>query len=251
MALMMEILLLQRVHSFMIVSYYSQVKNRFYQFQQTFKSNLDHLISNDDIEWIIVDCDSTDGLYEYIRDLGPIDRFHYYKALNFHSYSIPIAKNFAARLCSGDYIFNLDIDNYIGDATSQIKEAKFGGLCCNILKKGVYGRIGCSREIFYKVGGYDESFLPAGKHDTDLMERCKSLKYTFKHVDCSMSPVLNSKIETTINMNTNLDWKSMNLSNGKKMKHNLQNNIFCPNKKFTNCEFEYNFKKIIKLSEEI
>jgi predicted glycosyltransferase involved in capsule biosynthesis len=235
----------------MLISYCSQVKNRFYQFQQTFKNNLEHLISNKDTEWIIVDCDSTDGLYEHIRALGPIDRFYYYKALNFYSYSIPIAKNFSARLCSGDYIFNLDIDNYIGDSTSQIKQAKFGGICCNVFKKGIYGRIGCSREIFYKVGGYDESFLPAGKHDTDFMERCKSLNYTFKHVICRDNPILNSKLETTINMDTTLDWKSMNLSNGEKMKYNLDNKIFCPNVKFTSCEFEYNFNQTIKLSEDL
>jgi glycosyltransferase involved in cell wall biosynthesis len=242
--------LLQDVIS-VLISYCSQVKNRFYQFQKTFKNNLEHLINNKDTEWVIVDCGSTDGLYEFLKDFGTADRLHYYKTLNFHSYSIPIAKNFSARLSSGDYIFNLDIDNYIGDATSQIKEAGFGGLCCNILKRGIYGRIGCSREIFYKVGGYDESFLPAGKQDTDLMERCKSLNYTFKHVLCSMSPVLNSKLETTINMDTDLDWQTMNLLNDKKMRHNLDNNIFCPNVKFTSCEFEYNFTKIIKLYEGI
>jgi predicted glycosyltransferase involved in capsule biosynthesis len=233
------------------ISYCSQVKNRLYQFQKTFKSNLDHLITNQDIEWNIVDCASTDGLYEYLQALGPIDRFHYYKALSLDSYSIPIAKNFSARLSSGDYIFNLDIDNYIGDATSQIKEAQFGGLCCKVFKKGIYGRIGCSREIFYRVGGYDESFLPAGKQDTDLMKRCELLCYTFKHIDCRDSPILNSKIETTINMDTSLDWKTMNFLNDKKMRYNLDNNIFCPNKKFTSCQFEYNFTKIVKLSEDI
>jgi hypothetical protein len=236
----------------MLISYCSQVKNRFYQFEKTFKHNLDHIINNLNTEWIIVDCDSKDDLYNYINKLGKIDRFHYYRTLDYKSYSIPIAKNFAARLSSGDYVFNLDIDNYIANATYNINNIGLNqGVCCNIFKCGIYGRIGCSRKIFNIVGGYDESFLPAAKHDTDFINRCKLIGYEFQNIPCSIYPIVNSKKETIENTNSIFSWKIMNLLNNQKMKYNLRNKIYCPNKKFTNCIFEYNFTKTIKLSKEL
>jgi len=183
---------------------------------------------------------------------GISDRVHYHRTLNYHSYSIPVAKNLAVRLSSGDYVFNLDIDNYIGNATSQIKSLGTKiGVCCDIFKRGVYGRIGCSRKIFNIVGGYDESFLPAGKHDTDFISRCKLINYYFKHIPCMINPISNSKIETTLNTGSDLNWDNMNDLNGEKMKYNIKNKIHCPNKKFTSCDLEYNFTKKITLSEEI
>jgi predicted glycosyltransferase involved in capsule biosynthesis len=236
----------------MIISYCSQIKNRIHQLKQTIESNLQHIQNNKNTEWIIVDCDSNDGLYDYIKNFGPIERVRYYKTINYDYYSIPIAKNFASRLSSGDYVFNLDIDNYIGEATNQINELGINvGVCCNVLRKGIYGRIGCSKEIFNTVGGYDESFLPAGAHDTDLIARCRMINYEFKSIPCSIGAVLNSKEETAINMKIDMDWKTMNYLNGQKTKSNMKNKNYCPNKKFTSCEFEYNFNKIIKLSENI
>jgi len=243
---------LQTIKNKMTISYCSQVKNRLYQFKQTVGLNLEHIAKNKNTEWVIVDCGSTDGLYNYMKKLGVMDRIHYYKTLNYNTYSIPVAKNFAIRLSSGDYVFNLDIDNYIGNATYHIKRLGLGiGVCCNVFKKGVYGRIGCSREIFNKIGGYDESFLPAGKHDTDFINRCKLLDYKFNHIPCKIKPILNSKIETIKNLDTDIDWKTMNYLNGIKMEKNIKKNIFCPNKKFTKCKFEYNFKKTTSISGRI
>jgi glycosyltransferase involved in cell wall biosynthesis len=233
----------------MIISYCSQVKNRLYQFKKTVQSNLKHIQDNANTEWIIVDCNSSDGLYQYIRKIDLGQRVHYYRTLNYNNYSIPVAKNLAARLGSGDYIFNLDIDNFIGNATSQIKSLGYRvGVCCNIFKRGVYGRIGCSKRVFNMVGGYDESFYPAGKHDIDFIERCKLINYYFKHIPCIVNPILNSKLETVVNTGSDMSWENMNDLNGEKMKYNIQNKIYCPNKKFTSCIFEYNFTKQIRLS---
>lgn len=233
-----------------MISYYSQVKNRFFQFKKTFRHNLGHISSHNETEWIIVDCGSNDGIYEYVSKIKLPERVKYYRTVNYSNYSIPVAKNFAARLSSGDYLFNLDIDNYIGNTTDKVIDLGFGGVCCEIFKIGVYGRIGCSSEIFKKVGGYDESFLPAGKHDMDFMKRCNLLNYKFQHISCDINPILNSKKDTVINSNSNMNWETMNILNGKKMLHNLQHQIYHPNQKFTRCDFEYNFTATVKLSEE-
>ena len=75
------------------------------------------------------------------------------------------------------------------------------------------------------------------------------LNYEFKNIPCSIGAILNSKEETARNMK--MDWKTMNYLNGQKTKNNMENKNYCPNKKFTSCKFEYNFNKIIELSENI
>jgi hypothetical protein len=69
----------------MTISYCSQVKNRLYQFKQTVGLNLEHIAKNKNTEWVIVDCGSTDGLYNYMKKLGVMDRVHYYKTLIYFS----------------------------------------------------------------------------------------------------------------------------------------------------------------------
>jgi predicted glycosyltransferase involved in capsule biosynthesis len=235
----------------MLISYCSQIKNRFYQFKQTFEHNLDVVRINENTEWIIVDCESCDEMSDFmnyfIKSPKYFNRIHYYRTLNFKNYSIPIAKNFPSRLSSGDYLFNLDIDNFIGDATENIMNVGPKGVCCDVFRKGVYGRIGYSREMFNKVGGYDESFLPAAKHDTDLKLRCEMIGYEFINMPCKIEPILNSKEETTKNIESDVNWKEMNIINSKKMNENISNKNFCPNKEFTKCQLIYNFSNNVNI----
>lgn len=62
----------------MNISYCSQIKNRFHQFRETFDHNFDHIRNNNNTEWIIVDCDSNDGIREFMQDFIPEDRVYYY-----------------------------------------------------------------------------------------------------------------------------------------------------------------------------
>ena len=52
-----------------------------------------------------------------------------------------------------------------------------------ISKDGTYGRISCHRDTFYQLGGYDESFLPMGYQDHDLMMRFRLLMGSNKLVN--------------------------------------------------------------------
>jgi hypothetical protein len=233
-----------------MISFYSQVKNRYSQLEQTIHYNLEQISKNKNTEWVIVDAGSNDGCVGLIKDnlLGK-ERTSFYQALDFYDYSQPIFKNFAARLTSGDYIFNLDIDNFID--MKSIKDLSKGTICSTQERRGCHGRIGCSREIFQKVGGYNESLHPAGCQDLDLISRCQMIGYEFIEHIPSIMPIQNTKEETIKNINNpyGLTWDQINELNKEIMNKNIREKNFCPNKKFSPCKFLYNSTFIKELTE--
>lgn len=235
----------------MKISICSQVKNRLYQFSKTFLKNVETLEKYQDVEWIIVDVESSDGLDQYIQEyLESYPYVKYYRTNNFKEhYSIPVAKNFAVRLSTGDYVFNLDIDNYLDNIIDEIKSTDQGVHCHEYLK-GTHGRIGMSREIFVKIGGYDEYYYPAGVHDNDILLRARSLGYAFKHIPSFSQPISNSKLDTVKNCN-DMSWEKMKEYNEIIMKYNEKKKIVNPNNGiFTPCSFVYNLKETIEKSHE-
>jgi glycosyltransferase involved in cell wall biosynthesis len=203
-----------------------------------------------DIEWIIVDCGSTDNLSEYIAEyLEKYSFVKYYQALDF-KYSIPIAKNFAVRFSSGDYVFNLDCDNYLDNIVDEIRSSDQGVHCHEYLK-GTHGRIGMSKEIFVKIGGYDENFFPAGVHDNDIILRANYLDYKFKSIPSITPPVSNSKKDTIKDFGEGMDWETMVKYNEIIMKYNEKKKLLNPNNNiFTPCSFIYNLKDTVEKTNE-
>ncbi len=236
----------------MFISYCTQIKNRLPQFERVFAHNIAHIANNPDTEWVVVDLDSDDGLPEFIAtqllDCPP--RFHYYRASP-QPYSIPVAKNFAVRLSAGDYVFNLDADNFIGDMSAKIRTRGHSvGVCCDMFRLGIYGRIGLSRKIFEIVRGYDEAFLPAAKHDVDLRARCGLIGYTFTHVDPDIPAILNAKADTIKNFESVLSWDQMHARNTEQMQKNLELANYCPNKTMTPGDFVHHTGRVIRLTKE-
>jgi hypothetical protein len=231
------------------ISICTQIKNRLYQFKETFYKNLKVINQYENIEWNIVDVNSTDGLRDFIKP-NISSNINYFECIDEIEYSIPISKNFAFRLSSGDYIFNLDADNFLGSIIDKIIEYNYIPIYCNKFSLGVYGRIGCENQILKEVGGYDESFLPAGHHEQDFMARCNLINHNFTHIDFDEMPLQNTKQDTIINTKINISWQSMNQINTFKKNTNIANKIINPNKNHTKCSFIHNFDAIIKLSEK-
>jgi hypothetical protein len=232
----------------------TQIKNRFYQFEQTFNHNISIINKYDNVNWTIVDIQSNDGLENFFEQfLKSYDHnnINYYKIINNIDYSIPISKNFSLRLSTGHFLFNLDADNYLDGCVDKILSLDDNtGIQCSVFKKGIYGRIGAHSDKLKIVGGYDESFLPAGSHDIDLINRLTLIGYHCRHFKCQKLPVPNSKQDTIINFSNNtLSWDEMNNINKKKREINKKNKNIYPNKIFTNASFIHNFKNIIKLSD--
>lgn len=233
----------------MKISICSQVKNRRHQLEKTIKMNAKYLEKTPEMEWVIVDMGSKDGVDELVKD-NMCERLHYYRLIGEAPYSIPISKNFAARLSSGDYVFNLDIDNFICDIGDQIKRVGYEGVFCEMWFLGVFGRIGCRKDMFKKVGGYDESFLPAGHHEIDFMNRCRLAGCNFQHIRPGLLAIKNDKEETTRNMQVQMSWSEMNEENERKTRRNAEEGVINPNNKHAKGTFLYNFEKIVELGEE-
>jgi glycosyltransferase involved in cell wall biosynthesis len=231
----------------MKISICTQIKNRLIQFEETFVKNLETIKKNTGVEWIIVDYGSTDGLGKYIQNyVEKYDFIKYYIAVEyFQSYSIPVAKNFAARLSSGDFLFNLDCDNFLDNIIDEIR-ATDQGVFCNEDQRGTYGRIGLHKETFVKIGGYDENFYPAGVHDNDLILRAKYLNYEFKNIPSVSEPVSNDKLDTVRYLES-ISYEKMKEYNEIIMKYNEKKKIINPNNNiFTPCYFVLNFKNYVK-----
>ena len=108
-----------------------------------------------------------------------------------------------------------------------------------------------SKEIFIKIGGYDENFYPAGVHDNDIMLRVNCFDYKFKNIPSITSPVSNSKKDTVKDFGDRIDWETMVKYNEIIMRYNEKKKIFNTNNGiFNRCSFIYNLKDTIEKTNE-
>lgn len=144
--------------------------NRLFHLEQTYLKNIKNASTYPDVEFVLLDYNSKDGLEQWARDnlLEHIEngKVKFYKTLEPIHWIAAHAKNIAHKLASGDILCNLDCDilipegfcEYINEAFSSDKRIV---MCFD--SKDAYGNDGCAglvsalREDFYSVNGYDES----------------------------------------------------------------------------------------------
>lgn len=158
-------------------------RNRLWQIKDTLADNLRHLRARHNMT--LVDYGSSDGLSAWVWshfkaeiDAGKLTFFEVSSEVA--AWHASKAKNLAHRIASGGYLFSLDADNMVVDADiDQIERAITQGLPCQQWSgqwgDGSYGRVGLARELFFKLGGYDEGLLPLAGEDVDLLRRLLSL----------------------------------------------------------------------------
>ncbi len=161
-----------------VISFCVTCRNRLWQLRQTLGMNLAALTGSHNI--VLIDYASSDGLSSWIwtnfeKDLRH-GRLTFFEVMNQVNWSVSKAKNLAHRLAAGSYLFNLDADNKISDTDIRhIEHAASLGVSCHqftgVFPDGSYGRIGIPRDLFEKLGGYDEAMLPMGAQDGDLLTR--------------------------------------------------------------------------------
>ena len=179
--------------------------NRLWQLRQTLQSNLNKL--RDDFEITLVDYGSSDGLSDWIwGNFGDFIKFKklvFFEVKNKVSWNVSKAKNLAHRISNGDYLVNLDADNFVGDADiNLILKARSKGVSChqwsNDLTDGSFGRICLTRDLFFKLGGYDESLLPMGGQDVDLLRRIVSIGSPIVRIDAPEITAIKNSMEDKV-----------------------------------------------------
>lgn len=170
--------------------------NRIDQVKQTLRKNLDdNKKSKYNIEFILIDFDSKDGLKEYIinnfkKEIDS-DYLKFYFTDQLIYWHSPIAKNTSHKLANGKYVVNLDCDNFTGElggdwVIEQFK--KYGDniilhQSLNIYGSGTMGRIGLTKDNFMKLGGYDQGLKPMSHQDGDLIIRAKAYGLEYKNLN--------------------------------------------------------------------
>ena len=164
-----------------VLSYCTTCMNRLWQLRKTLPHNLAQLA--DDEEICLVDYNSADDLWSYIRDAHheavKAGKLRYYKTYEPRFFDVCIAKNLAHSLARGRYVFNLDADNFVSPttrlaidkATAEHGERFLLQEYSGQEEDGTYGRICMPTEFFWDVGAYDESFPGMGCGDCDLLRR--------------------------------------------------------------------------------
>lgn len=163
--------------------------NRLLHLKETLPINIKDNSDYDNLEFIILDYNSKDGLKEWIQlNMAPLilsGRVVYYKTEYPSFFHRSHSRNMAFRLANGDILCNIDADNYTGNGFASYINKQFQGRRRIVLtsidfhkkKKNyhppsdTYGRIGFRREDFYAIEGYDENMVTHGFQDYDFVNR--------------------------------------------------------------------------------
>jgi len=154
--------------------------NRLSHIQQTLVQNMEDNWLPDDVEFILLDYNSTDGLEEWVKtlqkyiDLGIL---HYYRTEAPKLYHRSHSRNIAFRLSTAEIVCNLDADNFLGFGFAEYIINKFAEtedkifITSNFRTRNVYGRFCAYRSDFMHIRGYNESLTGYGAEDADLFNR--------------------------------------------------------------------------------
>lgn len=164
----------------MKVSFCTTCMGRLHHLKETLPKNLEDNKDHPDVEFMILDYNSQDGLEDWVRStLGEFlraGRISYWKESTAQRWKMPHAKNMAHLLATGEVLCNLDADNLTGPQYASMLSDIFSSaprsLVTHMHGGGYGGRIAMLREEFLKLRGYDEELSYGwGTEDDDLKWR--------------------------------------------------------------------------------
>lgn len=185
------------------ISYCTTCKGRLHHLQQTLPANLKAEEGNPNVEFVVLDYGSEDGLGDWIKsnfqreiDSGRL----VYARTEAPYFKMAHAKNMAHRLANGDVLCNLDADNFIANDFSTYLRGHFekhpdtilgAGLLTRAFKNtakldGISGRMAYMRKAFGQLDGYDEAFKGWGGEDINFKLRGRDLGLAYKAIPNAM-----------------------------------------------------------------
>jgi hypothetical protein len=223
----------------MKISFCTTCFNRAYQFRQTFENNCAIISREKNVEWVILNLNSKDGLHEYMMNKLPSfpQNIVYAKETATRFWHVSVAKNMAHRIGSGDVLVNLDCDNFIGNTLDLIRGPLSNGtkaihLWSGISRDGTCGRIAIVKSEFFSLGGYDESFFPIGHDDLDLLKRARKSGLSVERHPCASNLALRNTKKVAIKycqLGSKLTWEQCCKRNRQKSNKNIEENHLIAN----------------------
>jgi Sulfotransferase domain/N-terminal domain of galactosyltransferase len=187
----------------MKIIFVTTCKGRLQHIRETLGSNM---FDNPDSKFVLLDYNSTDGLFDYVQD--NFKRCLSSGSLAFYQFkeNVPFqmshAKNMAHRcaiLEGADVLVTMDADNFAGIGFDLFVAERMGEagvfLCPDfpLIKslphgkgrpqRGYAGRLAIRAQDFIKAGGYNETFDTWRGEDIDLIARMQRMEYKMRFID--------------------------------------------------------------------
>ena len=216
--------------------------NRKHQIEKTLIKNLeDNWEDREDVEFVLMDVSSKDGFREWLQeqDLNKYTKSGYLRCFEtdvIDTWHFSIGKNTATHQAHGRIVVTLDCDNFTGFRGGKFVIDHFEKNDYNCVmhqfdwnpKNGNFGRIAITKKKFDEIGGYDQSLLPMGYQDWDIIKRAEATgcKY-INPVDAEYNQAIENEGGKELSManqtenHKKLGWTEMNRINKLKCHHNL------------------------------
>ena len=221
------------------ISFCVTCKGRLWQLRQTLPPNLDVAVNDKNSEIVVLNYNSPDEIDAWMRqfqpwiDSGVLRYIHEKTETGFHG---PKAKNIAHLAATGEFLFNLDCDNFIGAAIPTLRrlwqdngDAVIHGFS-GVSLDGTFGRIGISRSRFLALGGYDENMHAMAYHDVDFINRALVLGMTVIGTAAASGPaILNTQQHKMQYCPGTHTWNEMFQLNRELSRRNLRSGILQAN----------------------
>ncbi|MBD1424441.1 glycosyltransferase family 2 protein [Sphingobacterium arenae] len=165
------------------ISFCTTCMNRLSYLKQTLAKNLDDNLDYENLEFVLLDYNSSDGLESYIKANYSEElkngKLVYFKIDTIEFYDWTHSRNLVVSLATGDIICNIDADNftgtgfatYVNHVFNQASDVFLTTYYVPLQKNDVLGRICMLKQSFLKIGGYDERMKHYGFEDIDLIHR--------------------------------------------------------------------------------
>ncbi|MDB5119777.1 MAG: hypothetical protein JWN56_995 [Sphingobacteriales bacterium] len=157
--------------------------NRLHHLKLTLMKNILDNVDYPELEFILLDYNSSDGLEDYINknfhEYIKSGKLIYYRTTNPQYFNRSHSRNVVFKLATGAIICNVDADNYTGKGFAAYVNKQFINNDTIFLspiskrggKKDVLGRICVKKADFDELKGYDERLVNYGFEDNDFVNR--------------------------------------------------------------------------------
>lgn len=167
------------------ISFCTVCMNRLFHIRETLPQNIESALQNPNVEFVLLDYNSTDGLENWVRtQMAPYIEngiLKYAKTNEPKYFDRSHSRNLAINIASGSIIALVDADNYLGDGYIDWIEEVFdkhgsSAIITTIAEEGFLysdqgGKCAFYKEKFHQARGFDEMMFGYGFEDVDLINR--------------------------------------------------------------------------------